>query len=453
MKIIIFFCAIFTYSVFARDFESMSENDLFILEEFAHGPPKDLNLEKKSSISDDLINKTFGDHLNLVNPDFKTPQYFYNNAFFWYRIYSQYSSHHVVLHDKNNLSLVYTVLDFTDIRSNIENNYTASNLQTYLTSQKTLEYKKVLTELSHGCTKSHCQEIVTLIKKAGLTIPKKQNEQKKFYINLISNIRGQTGQRDRVHEGILRFLPYDDFFTYYLKAFSLPYELSAIPFLESSFNFQAYSKVAARGVWQIMPFIAKKLFPTHKDIDYRVSPIISTIGALHLLKQNKSVVRRWDLAVTAYNSGTRHIINASKKLSVPLPDLSLDYIFQNYSHPHLGFASQNFYAEFLAISKVLDYKNALFALTQTEKNIESNVYELYLLKCPKLGKDLESLIHPELNLHLNLKQKKPFPKGLILAANTKLPAKYFYKVEPNVIVKQMPFQWMKLIKNQSCSTK
>jgi len=96
----------------------MSENDIFVLEEFAHGQPKDRNLEKRNNISDDLILKTFNDHLNLVNPDFKTPPYFYNNAFFWYRIYSQYSSHQVLLHDKNNLSLIYTVLDFTDIRSN-----------------------------------------------------------------------------------------------------------------------------------------------------------------------------------------------------------------------------------------------------------------------------------------------------------------------------------------------
>jgi membrane-bound lytic murein transglycosylase D len=453
MNILILFLMLLSSLSQARDFEGMSINDIFLLEEFSHGQPKDRNLEKKNNISDDLISKTFNDHLNLVNPEFKTPQYFFNNAFFWYRIYSQYSSHHVVLHDKTNLNLVYTVLDFSDIKSSIENSYTASNLQTYLTSQKTLEYKRILTELSQGCTKSHCLEISNIIKKSGIIMPKTSTEQKKFYLNLLSNIRGQTGQRDRVHEGLLRFLPYDDFFTFYLKAFNLPYELSAIPFLESSFNFQAYSKVAARGVWQIMPYISKKLFPTHKDIDYRVSPIISTIGALHLLKQNKSVVKRWDLAVTAYNSGTRHIIAASKKLSVPLADLALEYIFQNYSHPHLGFASQNFYSEFLAISKVLDYKDQLFAHPQTEVNMNKNVFDIYLLKCSKSAKDLSPLIHSELNLHLNLKQKRPFPKGTIIASNSVLSSQFFFKVESSIIVKQMPLQWMKLIKNQSCSTR
>ena len=65
----------------ARDFEGMSINDIFLLEEFSHGQPKDRNLEKKNNISDDLISKTFNDHLNLVNPEFKTPQYFFNNAY------------------------------------------------------------------------------------------------------------------------------------------------------------------------------------------------------------------------------------------------------------------------------------------------------------------------------------------------------------------------------------
>ena len=35
----------------------------------------------------------------------------------------------------------------------------------------------------------------------------------------------------------------------------------ALPFLESSFNEKAISKVNAAGAWQIMPWIGKKLLP------------------------------------------------------------------------------------------------------------------------------------------------------------------------------------------------
>ena len=174
------------------------------------------------------------------------------------------------------------------------------------------------------------------------------------------NVRAQTGQRNNIFQGILNAAPFDGFFADLLKAFNLPHELVAIAFVESSFNPNAVSKVGASGVWQIMPFIEQKILSRGKNIDSRRSVLLSTLGAFHLLAQNYKILKRWDLAVTAYNSGTKHLLRAQKQFRKK--NIDLPYILKNYHSAHLGFASKNFFSEFLALVYVLEYKDLLYPL-------------------------------------------------------------------------------------------
>ncbi len=46
--------------------------------------------------------------------DFPLPPQLTKNVEFWITVYSQYSSNHVIIHDKNDVSIIYRVLDLND---------------------------------------------------------------------------------------------------------------------------------------------------------------------------------------------------------------------------------------------------------------------------------------------------------------------------------------------------
>ncbi len=226
------------------------------------------------------------------------------------------------------------------------------------------------------------KQVLSSIKKAGMKIPKGSRAKKKFFKKLSSQMRTQTGQRDMVLSGVLRSLPYLPFLEEQFEMFDAPKELLAIAFVESSFNLKARSYAGAAGIWQFMPRTASYFMPKrNKFIDYRMNPIISTISALHLLKQNKMILKRWDLAIPAYNFGTSHLVKAKRKLG---KDVTFAKVLKQYEHDAVGFASKNYYAEVLAMARVLAYKDAIFPLSGYEKkglNFKKKNLAVYVTKC------------------------------------------------------------------------
>ena len=57
---------------------------------------------------------------------------------------------------------------------------------------------------------------------------------KEFFVKLATRLRTLTGQRNKVHQGVVRALPYFPFLEKKAALFGLPKEILAIPFLESS---------------------------------------------------------------------------------------------------------------------------------------------------------------------------------------------------------------------------
>ena len=432
-------------------------NDLFAIEDYLLGESLSKDISFKPTIAQDIIDKVFNDHLNIITPDFKASEYFTPSSYFWFTVYTQYTSQQVMLHDKNNLAIVYEVLDFTHIYQTELNIYTKSNLQTFLGRQRSSLLKKIIyNSLVDNCKTDECKIVLGALNRAKVKIPKSIHQKKILAKQLISNLRTQTGQRDKVHSGLMRYLPYEHFFKHYMDLFKLPIELVALPFLESSFNYHAHSKVGARGIWQIMPYIGRLLFPKHPGVDYRSNQFIATIGALHLLKQNKQILKRWDLAVTAYNSGTKHIVNASRKLNINREDLKLETLFEKYNHPHLGFASINFYSEFLALVKVIDYKNVLFSLPTDDNSTLNSASQVnfYISKCNFILNDwMKKNLNEFYNIHLYSVKNKKFYKGTIVVGYANPSPKFFLKVESSTISSTMPKSWPNLVKNQSCSIK
>ena len=133
----------------------------------------------------------------------------------------------------------------------------------------------------------------------------------------------------------------------------LPVELTRLPFVESSFNIHAYSKVGAAGIWQFIPSSARIYLRLNAVEDSRRDPLYATLGAARHLRDDYDALGTWPLAITAYNHGRAGVARAVRKLDTT----DIVKIIDDYDGKAFGFASRNFYAEFLAAVEIeRDYK-------------------------------------------------------------------------------------------------
>jgi len=161
----------------------------------------------------------------------------------------------------------------------------------------------------------------------------------------MGRVRVQRGAREQFLSGLRiagRYLP--EMKTIFRDA-GMPTDLAYLPLVESSFNLNARSPVGAAGIWQFMPETGKKFLRIDDTIDERLDPIAATRAAARLLKENFQILGSWPLAITAYNHGTEGIFRAIEETG----SRDLAQIIRRYKSPSFGFASQNFYVEFLAV--------------------------------------------------------------------------------------------------------
>ena len=428
------------------DFEAALEFEVLGLKNFK-GPA----LIREDTNIKNLILK---DHDKRIDARFTIPKYFRANVNFWFDIYTKYNSSTIVLHDINNLALVYSILDFSDLFKSDIHRFSKANLLQVLSREKIKNLKKTLKKIGGRRFSKMTlleRELYLKVKTAYGRIPKSKREKRKFFHQLAKGIRTQTGQRSHIYNGIVRFKKLEPFLLAQVKNFNLPKEILAIAFLESSFNVEAKSKVDASGIWQFMPFIGDLFMPKRtSDIDYRESPVVSSLAAFHLLKQNFKILKRWDLAVTAYNSGTKHLLRARAKFP-KVEKFTLPFVFQNYKTDHLGFASVNFYAEFLALVHVLAYKETLFNTDGLNITPLENI-KIYLAKCrfgPKsMGKNLSGL-DPILNHHI-VRRNKIYSRGIIFSNPNNLSKRYYYLLKNKELTKKFPKNYIQYISKEKC---
>ncbi|MCS6926984.1 MAG: LysM peptidoglycan-binding domain-containing protein [Candidatus Binatia bacterium] len=273
---------------------------------------------------------------------------------FWKKIFAQYSEWQVVIHDTEDLDKVYTVLDFRPFLD-----------ETGLLDGMTIEQFKA------AQTKRELERIRALLLRlharggddSGLT-----HEEKKIW-NLYKDVRdpekfrkaaeegrlrSQSGLRERFAEGIRLSRRYLHEMEEIFRKEGLPVELTRLPLIESCFNLRAYSKAGAAGIWQFIPATGRLYMRIDGAIDERRDPLISTRAAARLLKTNYAMLGTWPLAITAYNHGPYGVAKAVKTLGTT----DIDKIIRLYRGERFGFASRNFYPEFLAALEVeRDYQN------------------------------------------------------------------------------------------------
>ena len=171
-----------------------------------------------------------------------------------------------------------------------------------------------------------------------------------------SRIRSQRGAKEHFLEGLKISGRYIAQMQKIFREEGLPQELAYLPLVESSFNIRARSSAGAVGMWQFMSETGKKFLRIDAAVDERLDPMASTRAAARLLKENFRILGQWPLAITAYNHGTDGIFRGIR--AVDSDDL-VDLI-RGYQSPKFGFASKNFYAEFLAVVDIVTKREQYF---------------------------------------------------------------------------------------------
>lgn len=270
--------------------------------------------------------------------DFSVPPGLETRVQFWKKIYTQYSTRHAVIHDQDNLEIVYKVVYLGDqtLSSRARNRKLRPHLR---------EIKKTLLKIARTKDTSNLNyDEERIMRLVGSNFHKAAR-----------NLRVQLGQMDRFEEGLKKSGLYMDEIKRIFREVGVPEELSALPHVESSFQLNAYSSAGAAGVWQFTRSTGRLFMTINYEIDERRDPIIAAYAAARLLKHNYEELQSWPLAITAYNHGVNGMRRAKNRYGDDIIK-----IIKNYKSRVFGFASKNFFCEFMAALEVTRHPRQYF---------------------------------------------------------------------------------------------
>ncbi len=271
---------------------------------------------------------------------FPQPASLLPSVIFWKGVYTTYSVGDFILHDREHIALVYEVVQVKEHRNQVR----AAKLAAPAIRRLRVKYEGILTNLANGIDPEQ-------LGADGLRVAEAWGCpcQPEILRKAAENIRVQQGLREKVDEGLEQARVLLPRVLSILQKHDLPVELAAIPMVESSWNAKARSKVAAVGLWQFMRSTAKQYLRISRKHDDRRDPIRATEGAARLLRDNYAELGSWPLAIVAYNHGVGGMQRAQREIG----SQAIEEIITNYTGPRFGFASRNFYPEFLAALEVL----------------------------------------------------------------------------------------------------
>ena len=280
----------------------------------------------------------------LIGPEgsgqeiFPSPPATQENIDFWRDVFARYKTSEVVFHDEVRLGRIYGIL-------HLGGPWMGTRAQKLRIRNHRNRIKSILLDLTQGrtlFTPSGGSPLAARIKKMFSSKPPSALREAAF------RVRGQPGLKERFREGYVRSGRYLARFREIFRRRGVPEDLTLLPHVESGFRSAVYSHAGALGLWQFTRGTGRLYMRVDGTVDGRRDPYLAADAAAKLLKRNYEDLNSWPLAITAYNHGTLGMRRAVKQVG----SRRIDVIVKNYRARTFGFASRNFYAEFLAARHV-----------------------------------------------------------------------------------------------------
>jgi membrane-bound lytic murein transglycosylase D len=257
---------------------------------------------------------------------------------FWIDVFTRVSQDEAVLHDRDDLRIVYDVVPYGPEGDTTQIDATRASYARLLGTLATESPIPMLAPPS--LERQHIRALFGI--RAGPMA----------YARAVGNIRAQRGLKESFIDGLVRAELYLPRIRRVFRDAKIPPELAYVPHVESSFNPSAVSHAGAVGLWQF----TRATFDQYTDDgkgnsrtdDGRLDPTRSTEVAARHLARAREVLGSWPLAIASYNHGVAGMVRARNSVGGE----SLDDIVRGYDGTTFGFASQNFYAEVLAAAHV-----------------------------------------------------------------------------------------------------
>jgi membrane-bound lytic murein transglycosylase D len=273
-----------------------------------------------------------------ASDDFPLPAGLEPQVVFWRAVYAHWSQRQVVLHDDRHLDLIYSVIELPgavgDIYTKDHRAYVKVQKQALQRQLQMLEQKLAAGQplLAH---EQRLADLISAVAGPGAIA------------GAADRLRSQRGLKERFKRGLElsgQYLP--RFRSTFMQA-GLPADLAFLPHVESSFRPLAQSSAGAVGMWQFTRGAAKVFMKVDAAVDERLDPFASARGAARYLGQAHELLDDWALALTSYNHGIASMRQAKERFGTDFMR-----IVAEYDRPSFGFASRNFYAEFLAAREI-----------------------------------------------------------------------------------------------------
>jgi len=351
------------------------------------------------------------------SPGFEVPLRLQPRVNFWIDIFTRYGKNHAVVHHRDYPQVVFGVFDFSAAAQELNpvalDKFRKGELKKFTAAlTRDLEY------LATGAAPQNEQQrrLVEKMRAVPGTARK--------YRDTVSDdlIRSQTGIREKYIEAIARsgrYLPIIE--RIFVRDYGLPIELTRLPFVESSFDYKAYSSVGAAGIWQFMPRTARLYMTVNNVVDERRDPVVAGEAAAKYLQAAFRRLGTWPLAVTSYNHGVGGVAKAVKRVGTT----NIASIIEFSGDRPFGFASNNFFPSLLAAIHVYENYRTYFPGLEIEPPLA--------FESVRLSQSV-SVNHVVRQLGISVEELQRFNYALsdrVWSGRQPIPRGYTLKVPPN----------------------
>ncbi|MCP3977713.1 MAG: LysM peptidoglycan-binding domain-containing protein [bacterium] len=260
------------------------------------------------------------------------------NVEFWTRVFAEWTLAQVAIHDSRFPAVIYEIVTLPgaakERTSREQRDYLDKRKKQWVARLERLERKVAA---GHGLSDDEKRWALQLTEHGGSEAVR----------GAADRMRGQRGLRERFERGLEISHRYDAILRGIFRDAGLPEDLAYLPHVESSFQARARSSAGAVGVWQFTRGTGRRYLKITSGVDERLDPIAAGEGAARYLADAMDKLRSWPIALTSYNHGVQGM-----KRAVDAHGRDYETIFNEYDGKWFGFASRNFYAEFLAARRI-----------------------------------------------------------------------------------------------------